>query len=87
MATANQMMPLSGQPKRFSFHIETNDRTTQVTPRNTISRRLKALNVSSGCTASRLPPLLAHPVGRAKLQGPVIGGVKRSVRELLDSLP
>jgi hypothetical protein len=50
MATANQMMPLSGQPKRFSFHIETKDRTTRTTARNTISRRLKALNVSSGCT-------------------------------------
>ena len=25
MATVNQMMPRSGQPKRFSFHIETND--------------------------------------------------------------
>ncbi len=23
MAKLNQMMPLSGQPKRFSFHIET----------------------------------------------------------------
>jgi hypothetical protein len=32
MATANQMMPLSGQPKRFSFHIEINDRTTRITP-------------------------------------------------------
>jgi len=52
MATVNQMMPLSGQPKRFSFHIETNDRTTQVRPRNTISHRLKAIIVSSGCTCS-----------------------------------
>ena len=26
MATVNQMMPLSGQPNRFSFHIEINDR-------------------------------------------------------------
>jgi hypothetical protein len=50
MATVNQMMPRSGQPKRFSFHMETNDKTTRITPRNTISRRLKALNVSSGCT-------------------------------------
>jgi hypothetical protein len=24
MATVNQMMPRSGQPKRFSFHIEIN---------------------------------------------------------------
>jgi hypothetical protein len=44
MATANQIMPLSGQPNRFSFHMETNDRTTRTTARNTISRSLKALN-------------------------------------------
>jgi hypothetical protein len=25
MAKVNQMMPRSGQPKRFSFHIETNE--------------------------------------------------------------
>jgi len=25
MATVNQMMPLSGQPKRFSFHMEINE--------------------------------------------------------------
>ena len=25
MATVNQMMPLSGQPKRFSLHMETNE--------------------------------------------------------------
>ena len=25
MATVNQMTPLSGQPNRFSFHIETNE--------------------------------------------------------------
>ena len=49
MATVNQMMPLSGQPNRFSFHIETNEKTTQVMPRNTISHRLKAIIVSSGC--------------------------------------
>ena len=24
MAKVNQMIPLSGQPKRFSFHMETN---------------------------------------------------------------
>ena len=36
--------------KRFSFHMETNERTMQVRPRNTIRKRLKALNVSSGCT-------------------------------------
>ena len=29
MATVNQMMPLSGQPKRFSFHMETNEKTTR----------------------------------------------------------
>jgi hypothetical protein len=40
MAT-NQMMPLSGQPNRFSFHIDTNEQTTQVRARNTISHRLK----------------------------------------------
>ena len=50
MAKLNQMAPLSGQPNRFSFHIETNERTTQVTPRNTISHRLKAIIVSAGCT-------------------------------------
>jgi hypothetical protein len=50
MATVNQIMPLSGQPKRFSFHIETNVKTTRITARSVISRRLKALNVSSGCT-------------------------------------
>jgi hypothetical protein len=32
MATVNQMMPRSGQPKRFSFHMETNAKTTQVRP-------------------------------------------------------
>jgi hypothetical protein len=50
MAMVNQMMPRSGQPKRFSFHMETNERTTQVKPRNTISHRLKAIIVSWGCT-------------------------------------
>jgi uncharacterized protein YggU (UPF0235/DUF167 family) len=35
MATVNQMMAGSGQPnRRFSFHIETNDRATRITPRN-----------------------------------------------------
>jgi hypothetical protein len=51
MATVKQMMPLSGQPNRFSFHMETNDRTTQVRPRNTINHRLKAIIVSAACTA------------------------------------
>ena len=50
MAMLNQMTPLSGQPKRFSFHMETNEKTTQVRPRNTISHRLKAIIVSVGCT-------------------------------------
>jgi hypothetical protein len=50
MAMVNQMMPLSGQPKRFSFHIEINAKTTQVRPRNTISHRLRAIIVSAGCT-------------------------------------
>jgi hypothetical protein len=50
MATVNQIMPRSGQPNRFSFHMEISDRTTQVRPRNTISHRLKAIIVSSGCT-------------------------------------
>ena len=45
MATVNQMMPLSGQPKRFSFHMETKAKTTQVTPRNTINQRLRAIIV------------------------------------------
>lgn len=49
IAIVNQIMPLSGQPKRFSFHIDTNEATTRMAPRNTISRWLKALNVSSGC--------------------------------------
>ena len=43
MAKVNQMMPLSGQPNRFSLHMEINQKTTQVMPRNTISQRLKAL--------------------------------------------
>jgi hypothetical protein len=55
MATVNQMMPLSGQPNRFSFHIEINEQTTQVVPRNTISHRLKTIIVSSGCTCSNWP--------------------------------
>ena len=50
MAMLNQMIPLSGQPKRFSFDMETNEKTTQVMPRNTISHRLKAIIVSVGCT-------------------------------------
>jgi hypothetical protein len=41
MATVNQMMLLSGQPNRFSFHIETNDRTTRMTARNTIAEDLR----------------------------------------------
>src|SRR5262245_11980885 len=45
MAKVNQMMPRSGQPNRFSFHIEIKAKTTQVTPRNTISLRLKAIIV------------------------------------------
>jgi hypothetical protein len=50
MAMVNQMMPLSGQPKRFSFHMETNVKTTRTKARNTISHRLKAIIVSWGCT-------------------------------------
>ena len=38
MAKENQMTPLSGQPKRFSFHMETNDRAMSITARSTISR-------------------------------------------------
>ena len=45
MATVNQMMPLSGQPNRFSFHIEINAKTTQATPRNTINHQLRAISV------------------------------------------
>jgi hypothetical protein len=52
MARVNQMMPLSGQPKRFSFHIKTNDNAIRVKPRSTISQRLKAINVRSVCTDS-----------------------------------
>ena len=50
IAKVNRMMPRSGQPNRFSFHMETNEKTTQVGPRNTISHRLKAIIVSSGCS-------------------------------------
>ena len=50
MATVNQMMPRSGQPNRFSFHIETNEKTTQVMPRNTISHRLRAIIVRWVCS-------------------------------------
>ena len=50
MAMVNQMMPLSGQPKRFSFHMEAKAKTTQVKPRNTISHRLKAMIARWGCT-------------------------------------
>src|SRR4029453_1533679 len=49
MAKVNQMMPLSGQPKRFSFHMEINAKTTQVSAGNTINQRLKAIIVSWGC--------------------------------------
>jgi len=37
MAMVNQMMPLSGQPKRFSFHIESNEKTTESTSRRICS--------------------------------------------------
>jgi hypothetical protein len=50
VAKVNQMTSLSGQPNRFSFYMETNEKTTQVRPRNTISHRLKAIIVSSGCS-------------------------------------
>jgi hypothetical protein len=30
MTKYNQMMPRSGQPKRFSFHIEINVKTTRI---------------------------------------------------------
>jgi hypothetical protein len=46
MATVNYMIPRSGDPNRFSLHMETNAKTTQVRPRNTISQRLKAIIVS-----------------------------------------
>ena len=49
-ATVNQTMSLSGHPKRFAFHMETNEYTTKVRPRNTISHRLKAIIVSSSST-------------------------------------
>ena len=42
IATVNQMMPLSGQPNRFSLHMESNAQTTQVRPRSTIIHRLKS---------------------------------------------
>ena len=50
MAKVNQMIPLSGRPKRFSFDMEINENATQVIPRKTISHRLKAIIVSVGCT-------------------------------------
>jgi hypothetical protein len=50
MTTVNQMTPLKGQPKRASFHMETNAKMTQVRPKNTISHRLKAIMVSWNCT-------------------------------------
>jgi hypothetical protein len=43
IATVNQMMPLSGQPKRFSFHIETNDKTTRIKPGIQLATGLKLL--------------------------------------------
>ena len=46
MATVNQMMPRSGQPKRFSFHIEANEKMTQVRLSNTIGHRFEAIIVS-----------------------------------------
>jgi hypothetical protein len=52
MAMVNQMMPLSGHPKRFSFHMETNVKTTRTKARKTINHRLKAIIVSWGCTRS-----------------------------------
>ena len=45
-------MPLRGQPKRFSFHIETNVKATQVKLRTTISHRLNA--ISESCVSRRL---------------------------------
>ena len=41
IATVNQMMPLSGQPKRFSFHIETNDKATRMHPEIRLADDLK----------------------------------------------
>ena len=49
-ATVNQTISLSGQPKRFTFHMETNKYATRVRLRNTISHRLKAIIVSSSST-------------------------------------
>jgi hypothetical protein len=46
IAKVYQTIPLSGQPERFSFHMETNAKTTQVRRRNTIHHRLKAIIVS-----------------------------------------
>jgi hypothetical protein len=62
-ATMNQMMPLSGQPNRFSFHMETSDRATRITARNTISRRLKALNVSF-----LIPVFMIHPISMPRFR-------------------
>ncbi len=41
MATVNQMMPLSGQPKRFSFHIETRKRQLELRPEIQLADDLK----------------------------------------------
>jgi hypothetical protein len=52
MARLNQKISLNGWPNRFSFHVETNDRTERITGRSVIIKRLKAVNVSSGCTCT-----------------------------------
>jgi hypothetical protein len=41
MAIVNQMMPLSGQPKRFPFDIETNVKTTRITARSVSAEGLR----------------------------------------------
>ena len=45
-------MPLSGQPKRFSFHMETNVKTTKTKARSVISKRLKDTNARFGCSCA-----------------------------------
>jgi hypothetical protein len=93
MATVNQMMPLSGQPNRFSFHIETNEKATRITPRNTISRtnNLDTIaprgfkTVSSGCTKKLLqPPATSRPARerQIKLSINVLAKRERAARPL-----
>jgi hypothetical protein len=52
MAKYKKMTPLSGQPNRFSFHMEINVKTAKITAGTVISRCLNALNVISVAVAA-----------------------------------